>query len=398
MKPVFLPLLFGTLVACPAPSPDHPRSDNPRRAGPDAPADLVRDALAKNLRQYRRRLRRCHELAMAEDYRVGGRLLVELGVRPMGVVTRVRVRENTSGNALLAACVRRVVLSFVFPSGEADRWVPLKLRFRRPAVKLTVRMGDVPARARLAKGVMAKVLLHPGSVTGSRVSLVVLKLASGARIPMMRHLSALGVHVLRGAMRVTGGQRTELLRMGESAAIGAGVAHGLEAAGTSGCAALLFFMPAGPEGLFLTGKIPRSSSRVSGRATPARGSVLMERAMTTSGSAGVILRGERLPVPQVIQLPAGRSALLNPAGRDVHHALLVTEGALFVTIRSVKLPAEAGMSVYVPGGERALLAPAGGRPARLVVQPWPGKGGWSGATVYPLLRRSRGSPGSGRGR
>ncbi len=381
---ILLPLC-ALLMACPGvPADRKPDNGNQSPANPDAPVDRVKAALSKNLGQYRRRLRRCHELAMASDYRVGGRLALELLVRPMGVVTRVKVVENTSGSTLLAACVRHVVKSFVFPAGDADQRVPLKLRFARPKTKLTVRMDDVLAKAKLGKGVMAKVLLHPASVSGGRLSLAVLRLAPGSKLPLVRHSVPLGLYVLKGVLQVTGGTARTMLRAGDSAAIAAKVAHGLQPAGTGMCAVLVFSMPAGPESLFLTGK-PAAPSAWQPMAKPVSGSPLALQAVTTT-PGDLTLRGASLPVPQVVTVPHGRTALLNPDSKDMHHALLVTEGAFYVTIQGIKLPAEAGMSIYVPGGSPVTLAPAGGRAARLVVQPWPGKGSWSKSLVYRLLK------------
>lgn len=382
---ILLPLCV-LLVACPGPPPGRtPGNANGRNANPDAPQDHVKAALARNLGQYRRRLRRCHELAMAEDYRVGGRVAVELLVRPQGVVTRVKILQNTSGSRLLATCVSHVVRSFVFPAGDADLRMPLKLRFAQPRTKLTVRMDDVPARAKLGKGFMAKVLLHPGSVTGSRVSTVVLRFAPGSNLPVVRHAVPLGLYVIEGALKVTGGTAPALLRAGDSAAIGAKVAHGLQPAGTGMCAVLVFFLPAGPETLFLTGK-PAAGSAWQPLAQPVTGSPLALRALSTSTPGDLTLRGAVLPVPQVVTVPPRRTALLNPDAEAMDHALLVTDGAFYVTIKGIKLPAEAGMSIYVPGGQKATLTPAGGRAGRLVVQPWPAKGGWSKSTIYRLVK------------
>jgi quercetin dioxygenase-like cupin family protein len=377
--------VFGLLVGCPGPPAGRTAGNaNARQGDPDAPVDRVRAALAKNLGQYRKRLRRCHELAMAEDYRVGGRVTVELLVRPQGVVTAVKVVGNTSGSALLAACVRHVVQGFVFPAGDEDHRLPVKLRFRRPGTKLTVRMDDVPARAKLGQGFMAKVLLTPRSVSGGRLSLAVLRFAPGAKVPLVRHAVPLGLYVLRGTLRVTGGRVPATLSAGESAAIAAQVAHGLEAVGTRLCAAVVFFQPAGPESLFVTGR-PAAGSAWQPLAPPVQGSPLALRALTVSVPGDLTLRGAALPLPQVVTVSPGRAAVLNPDARDVHHALLVTDGAFSVTVEGVKLPAEAGMSVYVPGRQRATLIPAGGRAARLVVQPWPGTGTWSKATVHRLV-------------
>ena len=70
----------------------------------------------------------------------------------------MKVLHNTSGSQLLATCVGHVVKSFVFPAGDADLRLPLKLRFAQPKTKLTVRMDDVLAKAKLGKGIMAEVL------------------------------------------------------------------------------------------------------------------------------------------------------------------------------------------------------------------------------------------------
>ncbi len=378
-------MLCGFLTACPGPPTGRtPGNANQSNVNPDAPVDRVKAALTKNLGQYRRRLRRCHELAMAENYRVGGRVALELLVRPQGVVTHVKVLGNTSGSSLLATCVSHVVKSFVFPAGDADLRLPLKLRFAQPKTKLTVRMDDVLAKAKLGKGFMAKVLLHPKSVSGDRVSLTVLRFAPGAKLPMLRHAVDLGLYVLQGALKVTGGAAPALLRTGDSAAIGANVTHGLEPAGTGMCAVLLFFGPAGSESLFLTGT-PAVGSAWQPQAKPVTGSPLALRGLAV-GPGDLTLRQAVLPVPQVVTVPRGRSALLNPDAASMHHALLVTEGAFYVTIEGIRLPAETGMSIYIPGGQKASVTPVGGRAGRLVVYPWPSRGSWSKSTVHRLVK------------
>jgi quercetin dioxygenase-like cupin family protein len=375
----------GLVMACPgAPVSRTPGNANGRQADPDAPVDRVGAALTKNLGQYRRRLRRCHELAMAGDYRVGGRVTLELLVRPQGVVTHVKVLHNTSGSSLLSTCVGHVVKSFVFPAGDADLRLPLKLRFAQPKTKLTVRMDDVLAKAKLGKGVMAKVLLHPKSVSGNRLSLLVLRLAPGAKLPPLRYGVDLGLYVLQGVLKVTGGTASAVLRTGDSAAIRANVTHGLQPAGTGMCAVLVFMGPAGPESLFLTGK-PAAGSAWQPLAKPVLGSPLALRGLA-AGPGDLTLRGAVLPVPQVITVPQGRTALLNPDAAPMHHALLVTEGAFYVTLEGVRLPAETGMAIYVPGGQKAIVTPVGGRAGRFVVQPWPSRGAWSSATVHRLVK------------
>ncbi|MFH2009659.1 MAG: cupin domain-containing protein [bacterium] len=379
---ILLPtLLFFT--ACPATKP-RPRPANRPGRPLAAPRDPLQDALGRNLKQYRARLRRCHELAMAESYRVGGEVQVELLVRPMGVVTAVRKLRDTTGSELLVACLRHVTKNFVFPSADADRRLPVTLRFRRPKTKLTVRMGDVLAKAPLGRGVSAKVLITPRSVTGKRVSLTVLRLMPGAAVPPVKHRVPMGLHVLRGALKISGATRQTVMQTGESGVIAAGRAHGLAAAGTSMCAVLVFFLPAGPETLYLTGKLAAGSAWA-GQAQPSADPLLLVRAFTSSRPGSIQLARMALPVPQVVTVPQGRTALLNPDGKSHHHALLVTAGAFWITIKGVKLPAEAGMALYLPGSLPAELAPLAGQAAELVVLPWPDKGSWSRSLTYRLL-------------
>ena len=361
-----------------------PRRSTVPRQEAEPGSDRVRAALGKNIRQYRRRMRRCHELAMADDFRVGGVVALELLVRPLGVVTAARTLRNTTGSKLLAACLKHVAQNFVFPATDGDHRLPVTLRFAAPSAKLTVQMDDVAARAKLGRGVSAKVLLTPRSVSGNRVSLVVLQLKAGATVAALRHRVPMGLYVLQGALAVAGDAHRVVLQRGESGVVPAGRLHGLAAHGTGTCAVLVFFLPAGPEGLFLTGQ-PTGGSRRASAGANSTGPLVVGRLASPATTGPVSISRVAVPSPQGVAVAKGHRAVINPAAKKVAHALLVTGGAFWITIRGVKIPAGAGMAVYVPAGLKAEIVPAGAQGGTLVVQPWTARGAWSQSMVHPLV-------------
>ena len=379
---LFLGLLAALVAGCPAaPSPRHRAA--PRRASPpDRGADLLarlHQALRLNLRQYRHRLRRCHELAMAQDFRVGGRLEVVLTVAPAGTVIDVKTRHNASGSRLLARCVSHVALSFVFPASDTTTALPVRLRFGTPRAKYTVRMDDVPPIQVVGRAVTAKRLLNPKSVSGQRIALDVVRLEAGAELRLPAFGGVLGVSVLAGRLTAFGAAAPRTLGAGDAPLSLRGGGHTLRLrnTGSTRAAAVLFFPQPAWEAHVIAGG-------------PAPAGVASGRVWIGAGlrSAGTPVRIEKQPVPAptVVTVHPGQRAVINPAGDTAHHALLVTSGALWVTLRGVRLPAEAGMAIYVPGGAKALATPAIRRDATFVIMPWTGAGSWSAGVRHELVR------------
>jgi hypothetical protein len=468
--------LGGLLAGCPAAPSASRRAVPPPRARRAAtpprpiPFDLrLRKALRKNLREYRRRLRRCHELAMAEDYRVGGRLHLRLRVGPAGPVIGVTVAKNEPGSRLLTRCVIHVVRSFVFPSSDTTHQVSVRLRFFRPKAKYTVRLDDVPARRVRGTQVTAKTLLTPRSVTGDRLALSVVRWEPGATLPLPGLTGAVGLYVLQNALQVSGtgtrsgcgagtragsriraGSRTRtgavaaagrqirqlgaqdsatLLgaavrskagkagsagKAGNAAGAGAGArdgtgagragsrgkdrALGLANPGSGRTAALLFFAPPALQTRLLSRRSATASARPRRpaiprprRASPAGRKAWPRSVQWIRGPSAPLTSDHRIankaaPAPAAIHVRPGQKAVINPGAAPVHHALLVIRGTLWVTLQGTRLPAEAGMAIYVPGGARAEAVPAIRRPARFVILPWPARGGWSLRTDHRLVR------------
>lgn len=112
---------------------------------------------------------------------------------------------------------------------------------------------------------------------------------------------------------------------------------------------------------------------------------LLVRGPTGPASAALRLGPGRVPVPVAVRVRPGARARLNPTGASASVALLVIDGALWVTVRGVKLPAEPGMAVSLPRGISASAVCAIRRTARFVAMPWPPGGKWRAARPASLL-------------
>lgn len=385
----FLMLALG-LGAWPAPE----AWAQPGRAGGHAaPVSAeLRAALRKNVNGHGRRFRRCHELAMAEDLRAGGGVTLELAVAPAGVVVDTQVKSNESGNALFARCLVEVTRSFVFPATGTRHLLPITLRFARPGLKLTVRLDDVPARKTGEPGVSLKALLGPHNVTGDRIGLVVARLDQGSTLGLGGPMVVLGVHVLAGSLRLETGRTRPgpaSLGLGEGASL-QGSGAGAKLVNTAGgrSAALLFVAPGAAVKPW---QGPREATPSPG-ARPAQGGPILLRASSQVVTRDLSLGPSALPVPRVLAVAPGERAVVNPTAADMHHALLVTEGVLQVTLGGETLQVEVGMALYLPGKMSAEAVALHGHAARLVLMPWPGTGSWSPGAVHPLVRFTRGTP------
>lgn len=376
-------LILGLLVSSVAGSKPSP----PPGAGGAAPVPAaLRAALRRNVTQYSRAFRRCHELAMAEDLRAGGRITLELVVAPAGVVVEILIQANPSGNALFGRCLVEVTRGFVFPASGGHHRLPITLGFAKPQLKLTVRLDDVPARATGERGVSVKSLLGPHNVTGDRLGLVVARLEKGSSLALGGLPAVVGVHVLEGSVRLEPDAPfplPALLLRGEGASLArAGAAAKLVNLVRGRSAALLFLAP-GEASRHWHG--PRTPAPPSG-ARPRRSGPVLARAAPQVVTMDLSLGPSALPVPHLVEVAPGERARLNPTGSDLHHALLVTEGVLRVTIGGESLHVEVGMALYLPGKMVAEAVALRGQKARLVLMPWPGTGAWNPRAVHPLVR------------
>lgn len=409
------------LVACPhtAPPTSRPavRGETGKRPAPTEPTAPLRDqllrALRKNLREYNPRIRRCHELAMAEDRKVGGRISLELTVAPAGVVVETRVTMSEAQSPVFARCLQELCRSFVFPASDGSHQVPMHLRFQRPEKKLTVRLDDVPPRTTGEPGVSVKPLLGPHNVSGDRLGLVVLRLEGGSTFTLGGLAEVVGVHVLQGTLRLeegavsdvskdsplsgrgraassTGAMRskgsahaTVSLGPGQAATVaGFGPTALLANSGPSRAAALLFLVP-GSAAERWHGALAATTrpSPPASKGTMVTGAL---HVLSVDGAVGPSL----LPTPRVVEVRPGRRALVNPKAGPMHHALLVTGGALWITVDGERLPAEAGMGLYLPAGLTAQAVSQANEPAQLVIMPWPDAGKWDTSLAHPLVRFS----------
>ena len=97
------------------------------------PADassISREFIRRPIRQRMKRVRRCHQQALTRNPKLpDGRMLVRFHVDHRGIVTIARTLEDDVGDAALASCVRRMLLSIHYGSSPGDEGITIYYPF-----------------------------------------------------------------------------------------------------------------------------------------------------------------------------------------------------------------------------------------------------------------------------
>lgn len=199
-------------------------------------------------------LQRCWEKGAADDYRLGGQVLLTVTVGGKGQVRDVAVTSDEPRDAVLTGCLVELVRGFVLPAFAEGDALELPLVFPAPAAQYTVRAEDAPRHVPKGGKLESRVLIDPDTAGAEKASLSLLTVMGRTRIPLHRHSSAEVIYVLAGAGRVggLGGGKRTAVNPGDAIYVPAGVAHEFEATGGTQkpTELVVLYAPAGPEGRF----------------------------------------------------------------------------------------------------------------------------------------------------
>lgn len=217
-------------------------------ASAQAPRD-VDTAVGAAVRERYAEIRRCYDLALADDGKKGGTMAVVLSAAAGGRVSSARIVENGVGDARMAECLSRTLATMTIAGMKEAAEVAVPLRFDPPKQPYVVRYEDAPARSILGGMGEARVLLDEKTVGVKSASLTVLKLQPGARVSPHMHPGATEVlHVLRGSGCIRGASgRWTALSGGVGLWVARGSAHEFVATGAEPLQLLQVYLPGGPE-------------------------------------------------------------------------------------------------------------------------------------------------------
>jgi quercetin dioxygenase-like cupin family protein len=222
--------------------------------GASPPEDPAARAVQDALNGAQRALQRCWEKGAADDYRLGGQVLLDVTVGARGHVKDVTVRSDEPRDAVLTACLVELARGFTLPAFSEGDSLELPLIFSAPAAQYTVRSEDAPRHLPKGGKIEARVLLDHDTAGADKASLSLLTVAGRTRIPLHRHTSTELIYVLQGSGRVggLGGGKGIAVNPGDAIYVPADVAHEFESTGGTKKATQLvvLYTPAGPERRF----------------------------------------------------------------------------------------------------------------------------------------------------
>jgi quercetin dioxygenase-like cupin family protein len=353
---------------------------SPTRAAADelAPEDPQLHAISVGLEAAQAKIHRCWEQAAADDFRLGGKLVLRITFGGGGKAKAVQVLTDEPKDPVLTACV--VALAKTFNWGAAFRdgdGVELPFAFVAPAAQYTVREVDSPVRAPAGGKLEAKILIDRESAAAKDASLTALSLKADTEIPLHVTQSAKVIVVLSGAVRVKGlgkalgGGKGEALDTGDAAYVPAGVASAI----VSTCCKkgptrlLVLYAPGGPERPFKDPQaaatagisaVPKAATKNVPKDTPqpkvaraksvaeltvAAGKghvkILFDKDLAQDGAAyvGHVRFDPGVNIPEHVH--AGEAELL-----------YITSGSGEMTVAGETFTVEAGMAVYIPPGTK----------------------------------------------
>ena len=114
-----------TPSAAPAPPPE-PREREIRGNVGTGNADIIAGpedvvSISRTMKRYKGRVKQCYERELKYDLDLGGKISVSFDIDTSGTVSAVAVETNTTGNADLASCIKKVVKKVRFvPPPEDD--------------------------------------------------------------------------------------------------------------------------------------------------------------------------------------------------------------------------------------------------------------------------------------
>jgi quercetin dioxygenase-like cupin family protein len=342
-------------------SPDDPppgKSEQEQKDEDDAAIIAIEQAV----NQLNGPIHHCWARAAADDYRLGGHVVLAVKVGVGGKTDEVVQVEDSTGDPVLVQCLVALWKKYAWPAeaiapGET---VQLPMEFGSPEAQYTVSTEHVAPRPLGPDGPAAaskaQVVLHADNTGNDSAALTVLEMAPGLEVPLHRHTSVEVIYILSGKGMMTDlGGKPRPVGPGDAVFIPRGVGHGLKNTGSQPVVAVQLYAPGGPEQRFL-GKPPVGTEPVAA-GEKKKGPRPVIRS-TRSGKSAKLAGGKRLslfdPGPVFLGALQGQPGMemkleADPAGSWFWYLL---EGGGVLSMNGQEIAVGAGDAIQVPSGIR----------------------------------------------
>jgi TonB family protein len=311
-----------------------------------ADAQAQAQAVEKALIAAEPELHRCWERAAADDYRVEGQMALSVTVGPGGKVDKVLVKADSTGQAGLEDCVKRVFDGVRFEGGAFDRGdsVEVPVTFKAES-NVTIKAGDAKSfKLNGAQGV-AKVLVDQKTARADKASMVWVDLQPGARLVRPSPKGAAFVFVRRGSATVGG----QVVGEDDVVIFPDGSAPLIVASNRTEL--VMLFVPPGPEQSFRAGaKIPEASPGGPAPTIVKRNAAEKHDILDGKGSVVMYVQSGDAAVEKI---RLGPGAVLPEHTHDGSAELLYFVGGTGeLVVDGDKYPIQGFTAVYVPPGAK----------------------------------------------
>jgi quercetin dioxygenase-like cupin family protein len=330
-------------------------------------ADVAR-AIETAINRFGPEVHRCWRRGAADDFRLAGRVTLGLTIGAGGATAAVAIAEDTTGDAVLTACLAEVWRAATWPpaSFAAGDAIQVPLQFVAPDGQYVVASADVPMITFGAKGESkAQVLLDAAATGNPAASLSLVSFEPGYATGLHQHEAAEVIYVLAGDGELAGGRPTDRprpLTAGDAVYVRPGEPHAMR---NDGGGPLLFVMAYGPAGAEqgLEGGVAAGTRavEVGHRPIPSRGGPRLVKTQAVaplaiaSGEGEVRILFDRAASGHEgmsLQTMSGQGGMAVPP--HVHDGaseyLLILDGKGVMTVAGVEHPIAAGDAIQIPPG------------------------------------------------
>ncbi|HUS68924.1 MAG TPA: cupin domain-containing protein [Kofleriaceae bacterium] len=301
----------------------------------------------------------CWARAAADDFRLSGRVVVEVEIAAGGAVKGTRVVEDQTGDTTLTACLTELWGKHPWPAeafAEA-RLVQLPMEFGAQVAQYVVAASHAP---RVGQGVA---VLTPENTGNDSVHLALLNVS--APIAPHRHEVTELLYVVSGEGELVA-SKPRKLAPGDAVFVAPGVMHGLRGGGKDGLVVIELHAPAGAERL-------KDAPTTSGPAPRLRGAAPITRATAKAKTYAIaggkgkatILFDAQTAVDDAASLVAltldGGVTIPLHRHEGSTEVLYLFEGKGVMTVAGQDIPVAAGDAIQIPSGvEHGFQADASG--------------------------------------
>jgi mannose-6-phosphate isomerase-like protein (cupin superfamily) len=155
----------------------------------------------------------CHRIAKAGNYKVGGKLKVNIYLSKSGKVKNIKIKNDTINSPLMVRCVRYYLLKEKFKPGK--KVITRVYNFPKEKYQYSVWSKDIPVKKKIGKGKAIRSIINKKSTGVKRGSLTILRISKGEKFSAHHHpVSNTFIFVLGGSGRIeyqTGKNKTKFV-------------------------------------------------------------------------------------------------------------------------------------------------------------------------------------------